>query len=231
MPACADSAGRPGRGAPRSPRLPPAIAHHSPPSNRPMDRPARFAPAGTREDRGQKGAPPATRRRWWPCDTTQPPQCKARPRSDALTGRFDVVVARAARPQGALLHPNSDCTARARQGSVVAMSWQAHRRTERCHARRAARLRAHVAPRTPQPAAALQSRAVRLSSGLTLRADCRRAHRRGGFFPEPCRPPNFAGRARSPSFAVLESFGFGRPRKPMPTCQFGYSRGTKLRVL
>jgi hypothetical protein len=29
-----------------------------PPSNRPMDQPARFAPAGAREDRGHRGAPP-----------------------------------------------------------------------------------------------------------------------------------------------------------------------------
>ena len=37
---------------------PAAAARHSPPSNRPMHLPARFAPAGAREDRGHRGAPP-----------------------------------------------------------------------------------------------------------------------------------------------------------------------------
>jgi hypothetical protein len=36
---------------------PPPSARHSPPSNRPMDQPARFAPAGAREDHGHRGAP------------------------------------------------------------------------------------------------------------------------------------------------------------------------------
>jgi hypothetical protein len=36
----------------------PPSARHSPPSNRPMHLPARFAPAGAREDRGHRGAPP-----------------------------------------------------------------------------------------------------------------------------------------------------------------------------
>jgi hypothetical protein len=55
--ACADSARRAGRGAPRSPspRRPP-LARHSPPSDRPMDRPARFAPAGAGGRRGHRGA-------------------------------------------------------------------------------------------------------------------------------------------------------------------------------
>jgi hypothetical protein len=82
----------------------PPLAPHSPTSNRPMDRPARFAP----------------RRRWrrpWPprciptphavagrC-ATQPNQqshCKARPCSDACTDRFAEVVTREA-----LLNPNN----------------------------------------------------------------------------------------------------------------------------
>ncbi len=33
------------------------ISPHSPPSNRPMDRPARFAPAGARRRRGHRGSP------------------------------------------------------------------------------------------------------------------------------------------------------------------------------
>ena len=43
--------------------------------------------------------PHAARCRWWPRDTTQQqPHCKARPRSDACTDRFAVVVAREALP-------------------------------------------------------------------------------------------------------------------------------------
>jgi hypothetical protein len=44
------------RPAARAPHPPPAA--HSPPSNRPMDRPARFAPAGAGGRRGHRGAPP-----------------------------------------------------------------------------------------------------------------------------------------------------------------------------
>jgi hypothetical protein len=44
---------RPAAPAPRPP-----IAPHSPPSNRPMDQPARFAPAGAGGRRGHRGAPP-----------------------------------------------------------------------------------------------------------------------------------------------------------------------------
>jgi hypothetical protein len=44
------------RRAARAPH--PPLAAHSPPSNRPMDRPARFAPAGAGGRRGHRGAPP-----------------------------------------------------------------------------------------------------------------------------------------------------------------------------
>jgi hypothetical protein len=44
------------RPQPRPPH--PPIAAHSPASNRPMDRPARFAPAGAGGRRGHRGAPP-----------------------------------------------------------------------------------------------------------------------------------------------------------------------------
>jgi hypothetical protein len=44
---------RPAAPAPHSP-----LASHSPPSNRPKDRPARFAPAGAGDRRGHRGAPP-----------------------------------------------------------------------------------------------------------------------------------------------------------------------------
>ena len=71
---------RPAAPAPRPPSPAPA-------SNRPMDQPARFAAAGARRRRGHRGAPP--RRRWWLRDTAlQQPHCKARPHSDACTGRF-----------------------------------------------------------------------------------------------------------------------------------------------
>ena len=40
------------------PAAPRAIAFHLPPSNRPMDLPARFAPAGAGDRRGHRGAPP-----------------------------------------------------------------------------------------------------------------------------------------------------------------------------
>jgi hypothetical protein len=60
---------------------PPSL-HHSPPSDRPTDRPARFPLAGAGDRRGRRGARP--RRRWRSCDTTQPHSCcQARPRSDA----------------------------------------------------------------------------------------------------------------------------------------------------
>jgi hypothetical protein len=66
--------------------------------------------------------PHAARRRWWLCDTTQQqPHCKARPRSDAYTGLFAVLVSREA---CTLMHPLTTAawgTTRARPGSVVAM--------------------------------------------------------------------------------------------------------------
>jgi hypothetical protein len=43
---------------PAAPATHPPSARHSPPHNRPMDRPARFAPAGAGEDRGHRGASP-----------------------------------------------------------------------------------------------------------------------------------------------------------------------------
>jgi hypothetical protein len=69
--------------APRPPLAPkPSSLHHSAPSSRPMDRPARFAPAGAGDRRCRRGARP--RRRWRSCDTTQPHSCcQARPRNDA----------------------------------------------------------------------------------------------------------------------------------------------------
>ena len=68
--------------------------HNSPPSDRPMDRPARFPPAGAGGRRCHRGAAPhAARRRWWLRDTAlQRPHCKARPHSDAYTGFFALLV-------------------------------------------------------------------------------------------------------------------------------------------
>jgi hypothetical protein len=43
---------------PAAPAPHPPLAAHSPPSNRPMDRPARFAPAGAGDRRCHRGAPP-----------------------------------------------------------------------------------------------------------------------------------------------------------------------------
>jgi hypothetical protein len=43
---------------PAAPAPHPPLARHSPPSNRPTDRPARFAPAGAGDRRGHRGAPP-----------------------------------------------------------------------------------------------------------------------------------------------------------------------------
>jgi hypothetical protein len=43
---------------PAAPAPHPPLARHSPPSNHPMDRPARFAPAGAGGRRGHRGAPP-----------------------------------------------------------------------------------------------------------------------------------------------------------------------------
>ncbi len=43
---------------PAAPAPHPPLAAHSPPSNCPLDRPARFAPAGARQRRGHRGSPP-----------------------------------------------------------------------------------------------------------------------------------------------------------------------------
>ena len=90
------------RPAARAPHPPPAA--HSPPSNRPMDRPARFAPAGTGEGHGHRGAhprrtPSLSVARHDPTAATR----KARPRSDVCTRPS----CRRGRRGGTLLHPNN----------------------------------------------------------------------------------------------------------------------------
>jgi hypothetical protein len=68
----------------------PPLTCHSPPSNRPMARPARFAPAGAGGRRGHRGAPPfRTPSLVWLRDTPQQqPHCKARPHSGACARPF-----------------------------------------------------------------------------------------------------------------------------------------------
>ena len=75
--------------------LHPPLAAYS--SNRPMARPARFAPAGAGDRCGHRGAPHSARRRWWLRDTAmQQPHRKARRHSDAHTGFFAVLVSQEA---------------------------------------------------------------------------------------------------------------------------------------
>jgi hypothetical protein len=72
------------RPAARAPH--PPIARHSPPSNRPMDRPARFAPAGAGDRRGHRGASPTPH--------AVAVGCAAQPNS-SRTAKHDLTVTRA----------------------------------------------------------------------------------------------------------------------------------------
>jgi hypothetical protein len=84
------------RPAARAPQ--PPSARHSHPSNRPMDQPARFAPAGAREGRGHRGAIPTLHT--VPGDRAPQSNDRRRgavqPRIDVCTRWFDVGVAREA---------------------------------------------------------------------------------------------------------------------------------------
>jgi hypothetical protein len=74
------------------------LAAHSPPSNRPMDRPARFAPAGAGGRRGHRGAPPIPHAVAGGC-ATQPDSSHTAKHDRAATcarDRFAVEVAREA---------------------------------------------------------------------------------------------------------------------------------------
>ena len=64
----------------------PPLARHSPSSNRPMDQPARFSPAGAREDHCDRGAPPLRMPAMVAVRHKQP-RCKTRPTSEACTDR------------------------------------------------------------------------------------------------------------------------------------------------
>jgi hypothetical protein len=84
--------------------------------------------------------PHAARRRWWLGDTTQQqPRCPARPRNDACTGRFAVVVSREA--------PSCILTNRRRVHTKDSLPCHspARRRTEQWHAQAGL----HVCVRTP----------------------------------------------------------------------------------
>jgi hypothetical protein len=83
---------------PAAPATHPLLAPHSPPSNRPMDQPARFAPAGAGGRRGHRGAPPfrtpslvAVLRHHPTAATLQ-----STPHSDVYVGFFAVLVSREA---------------------------------------------------------------------------------------------------------------------------------------
>ncbi len=70
--------------------------HNSHPSHRPMDRPARFAPAGAGGRRCHRGAAPHAVAGGCATQPQQQPRCKALPHSDAHTGFFAVLVSREA---------------------------------------------------------------------------------------------------------------------------------------
>jgi hypothetical protein len=122
------------RPAARAPH--PPLAAHSPPSNRPMDRPARFAPAGAGDRRGHRGAPPFRTPSlvWLRGTPQQQPRCQARPPSGACARPFCGT---------GLMGGTLVCTpvGPSRQRSLPCHS-PAHRRTERWHLGRAVCLRA-----------------------------------------------------------------------------------------
>ena len=79
---------------PAAPAPHPPIAPHSLPGNRLLDRPARLPTQALAKTMATEVQSHAARRPWWPRDPSeQRPQCTARPRSAALTCRFDVGAA------------------------------------------------------------------------------------------------------------------------------------------
>jgi hypothetical protein len=82
------------RRAARATQLP--SLRDSPPSDRPMDRPARFAPAGAGGRRCHRGAAPHAVAGGCATQPKQQPHCKARPHSDAYMGFFAVLVSQEA---------------------------------------------------------------------------------------------------------------------------------------
>jgi hypothetical protein len=101
---------------PAAPAPHPPLARHSPASNRPMDRPARFAPAGAGDRRCHRGSSP--RRTVCRGCATQPNSSRTAKRDDAMTRARAVVVAREA-PSCTLT--TTVCTPMGPSSSVVAM--------------------------------------------------------------------------------------------------------------
>ena len=122
---------------PAAPAPLPRIAPHSALSNRPMDRPARFAPAGARHRRGHRGAPPTPH--------TVAGGCAAQPNSYHTAKHVHTVTrARAVlRYWSHGRHPSVHTNGPVQAASVLCHS-PAHRRTERWHLGRAVCLRARL---------------------------------------------------------------------------------------
>ena len=136
----------------------PPLARHSPPSNRPMDRPAHFAPAGAGGRLGHRGAPP--RRTPSLVSVRHNPTAAAlhrTPRSDACARRFAVVVAREAQAHvpSCTLPPSSAPRGRAR------------RRTEHWRARGGLHVSVHTSPPS-LPVRSLLGRALQLSHPVSV---------------------------------------------------------------
>jgi len=113
------------------------------------------------------------------------------------------------------------------------------------HARRVRPLHAHPVPRACRPAPILRT-------VFTMRTGLTRPSPRSVFSLKPRQPPKLGRRHASRALHFPIPFGFGRPRKPWPTCHCalrcactagttpahsttghtpGCSSGTKLRVL
>jgi hypothetical protein len=147
---------------------PPSLAD-SPPSNRPMRRfvlpPQALAKTVATEVQSH-----AARRRWWPCDTIwQRPQCKVRPRSDAFARRFDMGVAREARPDAPFctLTNAVACTPMVRPGSFVAKPCHALCLAKHCLAFPCTR---HTSVALPSFTAPLSSGPDASRAGFAMRA-------------------------------------------------------------
>jgi hypothetical protein len=194
---------------PAAPAPHPPSARHSDPKQSSHVSAGSFCPRRrSRRPRPPRCNPHAASRRWWPFDTAQrQAQCNARPRIDACTRRFDVGVAW----EATLQPPSRAHQAGAGRGSVVAMPCPAHRRAERCHARRAALCSSLCTCRTSHTCRNLPLHAhpARLLSGPDalrgIATRTLRAHRRRGLFP--CASPTLklCRWARQPGFAVLPS--------------------------
>jgi hypothetical protein len=122
----------------------PLLARHSHPRNRPMDRPARFAPAGAGEDRGHRGASP--RRTPSLLAVRHNPTINRTVMHDHAVMRARTVLAKWSHGRSPLapLQPPPGAHQGPDQAAPLPCHSPARRRTERCHSGRAACLRAHV---------------------------------------------------------------------------------------